>query len=62
MKKIKSAGIFDIRDFPVNFVRTGILKGTGADIEELGEKPLIAVVNSYSELNPGHTHHRAAER
>jgi dihydroxy-acid dehydratase len=63
MKKIKSAGIFNIKDFPINFVRTGILKGTGADIEELGEKPLIAVVNSYSELNPGHIHLRAiAER
>ncbi len=29
MKKIKSTGIFDTRDFPINFVRTGILKGTG---------------------------------
>jgi len=56
-------GIFDPKDFPINFVRTGVLKGTGADIEELGEKPLIAVVNSYSELNPGHMHLRAiAER
>jgi dihydroxy-acid dehydratase len=63
MKKLKSMGIFDTRDFPINFVRTGLLKGTGADIEELGEKPLIAVVNSYSELNPGHMHLRAiAER
>ena len=63
MKKIKSTAIFDIKDFPINFVRTGILKGTGADIEELGEKPLIAVVNSYTELNPGHMHLRAiAER
>ena len=63
MKKTKSTGIFDIKDFPINFVRTGILKGTGADIEELGEKPLIAVVNSYTELNPGHMHLRAiAER
>jgi dihydroxyacid dehydratase/phosphogluconate dehydratase len=55
MKKIKSMGIFDIKDFPINFVRTGILKGTGADVEELGEKPLIAVVNSYTELNPSHS-------
>ena len=63
MKKLKSMGIFDPKDFPINFVRTGVLKGTGADIEELGEKPLIAVVNSYSELNPGHMHLRAiAER
>jgi len=63
MKKIKSMAIFDTRDFPINFGRVGILKGTGADVEELGEKPLIAVVNSYSELNPGHMHLRAiAER
>jgi dihydroxy-acid dehydratase len=63
MKKIKSTGIFDLKDFPINFVRTGVLKGTGADIEELGEKPLIAVVNSCSELNPGHMHLRTiAER
>jgi hypothetical protein len=42
MKKINSTCIFDIKVSPINFVRTGILKGTGADIEELGQKPLIA--------------------
>jgi dihydroxy-acid dehydratase len=63
VKKIKSMAIFDTRDFPINFGRVGILKGTGADTEELAEKPLIAVVNSFTELNPGHMHLRGiAER
>jgi dihydroxy-acid dehydratase len=56
MKKIKSQAIFDQSDFPINLVRTGVLKGTGADVTELAEKPLIAVVNSYSEFNAGHVH------
>ena len=56
MKKPKSSPIFDMNDFPISLVRLSIMKGTGADIEELKEKPMIAVVNSLTEINPGHMH------
>ena len=56
MKKPKSAPIFDARDFPISLVRLSIMKGTGADIEELKDKAMIGVVNSHTEINPGHVH------
>jgi len=56
MKKPKSSPIFDLRDFPVGLVRQNIMKGTGADMDELRVKPMIAVVNSHTEINPGHMH------
>jgi len=56
MTKPKSSPIFDMNDFPISLVRLSIMKGTGADIEELKEKPMIAVVNSATEINPGHMH------
>lgn len=59
MKKPKSSPIFDTSDFPVGVVRSSIIKGTGADLDELREKPIIAVVNSHTEINPGHMHLRA---
>ena len=63
MKKPKSAPLFDNKDFPVSLVRMTILKGTGADIEELKSKPIIAVASSHTEFNPGHMHLRQlAER
>lgn len=58
MKKPKSTPIFDTSDFPVGVVRSSIIKGTGADLDELREKPIIAVVNSHTEINPGHMHLR----
>lgn len=58
MKKPKSLPIFDTSDFPVGVVRSSIIKGTGADLDELREKPIIAVVNSHTEINPGHMHLR----
>ncbi|MBN2158598.1 MAG: dihydroxy-acid dehydratase [Spirochaetes bacterium] len=58
MKKKRSMAIFDTSDFPIGLLRTGICKGTGADPEELKEKPMIAVVNSHTEFNPGHMHLR----
>ena len=33
-----------------------MVAGTGADIDELKGKPLIAVANSHTEMNPGHMH------
>jgi dihydroxy-acid dehydratase len=63
MKKPKSGPIFDSSDFPISAVRLSILKGTGVDVEELAEKPIIAVANSHTEFNPGHMHLRQlAER
>ncbi|UCD85354.1 MAG: dihydroxy-acid dehydratase, partial [Deltaproteobacteria bacterium] len=63
MKKIKSQHIFDDPDLPMSLVRLAILKGTGVDVEELRQKPMIAVVNSHTELNPGHAHLKSlAER
>jgi dihydroxy-acid dehydratase len=56
MKKLKSAPIFDDRDFPINIIRKSMVSGTGADLEELKGKPIIAVANSHTELNPGHMH------
>ncbi len=56
MKKLKSTPIFDDRDFPINIIRKSMISGTGADLEELEGKPMIAVANSHTELNPGHMH------
>jgi len=63
MKKPKSRLIFEDQDVPIGVVRVSIMKGLGVDIEELRQKPMIAVVNSHTELNPGHAHLRTlAER
>ncbi len=56
MKKPKSLPLLDDKDFPINRIRQTMVRGTGTDIEELREKPLIAIVNSHTELNPGHMH------
>lgn len=56
MKKPKSGPIFDNKDFPISVVRVSILKGTGVDIEEAKEKPIVAIVNSQTDMNPGHMH------
>ncbi len=55
MKK-NSNVIFDDSDFPVSFVRKSIFQGTGTDMDEAAAKPLIAVVNSRTDMNPGHMH------
>lgn len=56
MKKPESAVLLDDKDFPISLVRRLMLQGTGADLEELARKPLIAIVNSHTDLNPGHRH------
>ena len=58
MKKPKSSALTDDKDFPINIVRRNMLRGTGSDIDDLREKPIIAIVNSHTELNPGHMHLR----
>jgi len=61
--KIKSGPIFDGSDFPVSVARLAIMRGLGVDIDELREKPIIAVAGSQTEMNPGHMHLRVlAER
>lgn len=56
MKKNVSRDIFDDSDFPISQLRLGVLSGTGVDIEECMHKPLIAIANSATEMNPGHMH------
>jgi dihydroxy-acid dehydratase len=56
MNKPKSLPLLDDKDFPINRIRQTMVRGTGTDIEELKGKPLIAIVNSHTELNPGHMH------
>ena len=55
-KKPKSHLIFDTKDFPISHVRATMIQGTGSDINELAQKPLIAVANSQTDLNPGNKH------
>ncbi len=56
MKKPQSMPIFDDADFPISLVRKHIFQGTGCDMEELKEKPLIAIASSATDINPGHMH------
>jgi dihydroxy-acid dehydratase len=56
VKKPKSSAIVDEKDFPVSIARMAVFQGVGVDLAELKEKPLIAVVNSHTEMNPGHMH------
>ncbi len=63
MKKPKSGQFFDMRDGLVSMLRMSLIKATGADMGEAMQKPFIAVVNSQTDLNPGHMHLRGlAER
>jgi len=56
LKKPKSATIFDDSDFPISLVRKNFFSGTGYDLQELSQKPLIGIVNSQTDINPGHMH------
>ena len=63
MKKPKSGQYFDMQDGLISMLRMSLIKATGADIGEAMQKPFIAVVNSQTDLNPGHMHLRTlAER
>jgi dihydroxy-acid dehydratase len=63
MGKTKSGPIFDEKDFPVSVARLAIMQGLGVEIEELKGKPIIAIANSHTDMNPGHMHLRTlAER
>ena len=56
MKKTHSGDLFNPRDGVVAVLRMSLIKATGADVGEAFQKPLIAVVNSHTEFNPGHMH------
>ncbi|GAH07888.1 unnamed protein product, partial [marine sediment metagenome] len=43
--------------YPVSAYRRALLHGFGYSYQDL-EKPLIAIVNSWNEINPGHIHLR----
>ena len=56
MNKPKSSQYFNPSDGLINMLRMSLIKSTGTDIVEALQKPLIAVVNSHTDLNPGHMH------
>ena len=57
--KTRSKEIFSlIKNTPFYYVTTGIMKGIGLEAKEIERKPLIGVVNTWNELNPGHKHLR----
>lgn len=57
--KKRSKKIFEIiKQTPFYFVPVGIMKGIGLDETDLKNKPLIGIVNTWNELNPGHKHLR----
>lgn len=56
MKK-RSREIFAIiKQTPFYYVPLGIIRGLGYDEKEINKKPLIGVVNTWNEINPGHAH------
>jgi dihydroxy-acid dehydratase len=61
--KHKSREVFEDHGLFVGIARRTILQGLGIDPQEMRAKPIVAIANSYTEFNPGHTHLRAmAER
>lgn len=61
--KHKSRDVFEDQGLFVGIARRAILQGLGIEPEEMRAKPIVAIANSYTEFNPGHTHLRAvAER
>ncbi|MHA1311658.1 MAG: dihydroxy-acid dehydratase [Candidatus Helarchaeota archaeon] len=57
--KKRSNSIFDmIKQTPFYYVPLGIMRGLGLEEKEIKSKPLIAVVNTWNECNPGHKHFR----
>ncbi len=57
--KHKSRAVFEDEGFIMGVVRRQILQGVGIDIDEMRQKPIIAVANSFTEFNPGHVHLRS---
>jgi dihydroxy-acid dehydratase len=57
--KHRSREVFEDHGLFVGIARRSILQGLGIEQQEMREKPVIAIANSYAEFNPGHTHLRA---
>ncbi len=56
MKK-RSRKIFEIiKQTPFYFFPIGIMNALGVTEREINNKPLIGIVNTWSEVNPGHAH------
>ncbi|HRZ25496.1 MAG TPA: dihydroxy-acid dehydratase [Spirochaetota bacterium] len=56
MKKPKSQPLFDTKDFPICVARHGCIEGLGFEMDDLKQKPIIGIVNSPTDINPGHMH------
>jgi dihydroxy-acid dehydratase len=54
--KSKSSILTDSANPLMNAFRTGLLRGVGIDTADLAKRPLIAIVNSHSDLTAGHSH------
>ena len=58
LSKRKSSRMVIDRELPGGVLKLSILRGTGVKEKEFMKKPVIAIANSHSELNPGHRHLR----
>lgn len=56
MNKQNSNDIFNDLDVPMNIVRQNTFRATGVDLEDATKRPIIAIANSQTDLNPGHMH------
>jgi dihydroxy-acid dehydratase len=56
VKKPKSDVLFDDRDFPISLGRQCLFRAAGFEIAEGRQKPIIAIANSQTDINPGHMH------
>jgi dihydroxy-acid dehydratase len=56
VKKPKSDVLLDERDFPMSLGRQCLFRAAGFDIAEGRQKPIIAIANSQTDINPGHMH------
>lgn len=54
--KQKSRAVFEDQGLIMGLARRAVLQGLGINEEEMCRKPIIAVANSHTEFNPGHTH------
>ncbi|MHA1723978.1 MAG: dihydroxy-acid dehydratase [Promethearchaeota archaeon] len=58
--KKRSKSIFEpIKNTPNYYGPYGVWKGVGLEEKEIDKKPLIAIVNTWNDFNPGHEHLRA---
>ncbi len=58
LHKPKSSHMVLDRELPGGLLKLSIIRGVGIKERELMKKPVVAIANSWSELNPGHRHLR----